>query len=75
MIWNNGGLGQIAHDMDQQDIPRLGVDIRAPDFASLAGGYGAAYHKVTRLSELGQALLASQAVSGPSLIEVRSDLS
>jgi thiamine pyrophosphate-dependent acetolactate synthase large subunit-like protein len=70
LIWNNGGLGQIASDMDKLTIPRLGVDIAPPDFASLARAYGAAYREPGALSDLPSLLEEARDVGGPTLIEI-----
>lgn len=70
IIWNNGGLGQIADDMDRRDIPRLGVEIRPPDFAALAQGYGAGYSRVGEVSALGPALAAALGALRPTVIEI-----
>jgi thiamine pyrophosphate-dependent acetolactate synthase large subunit-like protein len=70
VVWNNGGLGQIAQDMDRRQIPRLGVEIAPPDFARLAQGYGAAYRRPPTLAELAGALAEAAAQAGPTLIEI-----
>ena len=40
IVWNNDALKEIADQMDRQQIPRIGVEPRSPDYMRLAQGFG-----------------------------------
>lgn len=75
VIWNNGGLGQIAKDMTARGMPRLGVDVPPPDFASLSKGYRARHVLADHGAALANALTQALGADGPTLIEVRASVS
>lgn len=72
VVWNNGGLGQIAADMESQDIPLIGVGVRPPDFRCLAEGYGADYARPAGAEALSEALRRAFAAPRPTVIEVEA---
>src|SRR5260370_37768030 len=37
IVWNNDALMAIVEQMDRQQIPRIGVEPKSPDFLRLAG--------------------------------------
>lgn len=74
VLWNNGGLGQIRDDMIERDIGPLGVTPgRNPDFAALAGAFGARSERPSSLSALTGVITEAFDADGPTLIEVRED--
>ncbi|WP_280562687.1 5-guanidino-2-oxopentanoate decarboxylase [Chromohalobacter sp. 48-RD10] len=73
VIWNNAGYGEIRHYMDAQDVPRLGVDLAAPDFVTLARSMDCHGVRVSTRAALHQALQASRQAPGPTLIDVEAD--
>lgn len=72
VIWNNAGYGEIRRYMDAQDVPRLGVDLPAPDFATLAKSLDCYGVRVSTPAALHQALQASRQAPGPTLIDVEA---
>jgi len=44
IVWNNDGLQAIVEGMDDQHIPRIGVEPRSPDFLRLAESLGLSRH-------------------------------
>ena len=40
IVWNNDALKEIVDQMDQRDIPRIGVEPKSPDFIGLAQSIG-----------------------------------
>ncbi len=73
VVWNNDGYGEIRRYMDMHAVARLGVDLPAPDLATLAEAFGCHAARVDNPAALGQALTASQATTKPTLIEVDAD--
>jgi 5-guanidino-2-oxopentanoate decarboxylase len=75
LLWNNDGLGQIQLGMIEQGIPEVGVHARNPDFLALARAYGAKAVRAYSLAGLAGALEKALAAKGPTLIEIREDMS
>ncbi|WP_136068137.1 5-guanidino-2-oxopentanoate decarboxylase [Modicisalibacter radicis] len=73
VIWNNDGYGEIRRYMDMHAVARLGVDLPAPDFATLAEAFGCHAARADTPVALGQALAASRAATRPTLIEIDAD--
>ncbi|WP_275287979.1 5-guanidino-2-oxopentanoate decarboxylase [Halomonas elongata] len=69
LLWHNQGYEEIRRFMDDAGVERLGVDIRAPDFQTLAAGFGCAATRVVTPDDLAHAL-ATRPADGPLLIEV-----
>ena len=74
IVWNNDALKAIVDQMDQQQIPRIGVEPKSPDFLRLAESLGchaarAAERRTSGAGACGSALVADR----PTLIEVRQD--
>jgi acetolactate synthase-1/2/3 large subunit len=69
VLWHNAGFEEIRRYMDANGVARLGVDIQAPNFLTLAEGFGCPGVRVESPAELGQAL-ANRVSSGPLLIEI-----
>lgn len=74
VLWHNAGYEEIRRYMDAHEVPRLGVDIQAPDFQRLAAGFGCAAVKVDSPDSLAQALRtrSSTRPAQPLLIEVNA---
>jgi 5-guanidino-2-oxopentanoate decarboxylase len=70
VIWNNSALGQIREDMEGAHITPIGVVARNPDFAALAGAYGAAAVRAQNAADLTIAIRNALERAGPTLIEV-----
>lgn len=69
LLWHNAGYEEIRRYMDAHGVARLGVDLQAPDFQQLAGGFGCAATRVASPQELAEAL-AARPSDAPYLIEV-----
>lgn len=69
LLWHNAGYEEIRRYMDAHGVERLGVDIQAPDFLTLARGFGCLATHVESPAALAEAL-ASRPKDGPLLIEV-----
>ncbi|MFN2331748.1 MAG: 5-guanidino-2-oxopentanoate decarboxylase [Halomonas sp.] len=69
LLWHNQGYEEIRRFMDDAGVPRLGVDIQAPDFQMLSAGFGCMSRRVGDPSALASAIRQRPA-SGPMLIEV-----
>ncbi|MDN3557152.1 5-guanidino-2-oxopentanoate decarboxylase [Halomonas maura] len=72
LLWHNQGYEEIRRFMDDAGVTRLGVDIRAPDFLSVAHGFGCLATRVGAPAELAHAL-ATRPTDGPLLIEIDAD--
>ncbi|MEQ6916051.1 5-guanidino-2-oxopentanoate decarboxylase [Halomonas aquatica] len=69
LLWHNQGYEEIRRYMDSADVPRLGVDIQAPDFQMLAAGFGCYARSVGDPESLAEAI-RERPQQGPSLIEI-----
>ncbi|GEK47824.1 hypothetical protein HPA02_21070 [Bisbaumannia pacifica] len=69
LLWHNAGYEEIRRYMDAHGVARLGVDIQAPDFQTLAQGFGCAATRVGEPQALARAL-AERPLDAPLLIEV-----
>lgn len=69
VLWHNAGYEEIRRYMDANGVARLGVDIQAPNFLTLAEGFGCPGVLVERPDELAKAL-ANREANGPLLIEI-----
>ncbi|MDW7745643.1 5-guanidino-2-oxopentanoate decarboxylase [Halomonas sp.] len=73
VIWNNQGYDEIRRYMAMHEVPQLGVDLTAPDFADLAAAYACRYRQVDDPATLGDALGQLGAARSPLLIEVDAE--
>ena len=69
LLWHNQGYEEIRRFMDNAGVTRLGVDIQAPDFQTLAAGFGCAATRVGNPAGLARAI-AHRPEDGPMLIEI-----
>ncbi|KPQ29981.1 5-guanidino-2-oxopentanoate decarboxylase [Halomonas sp. HL-93] len=69
VLWHNAGFEEIRRYMDANGVARLGVDIQAPNFLTLAEGFGCPGVLVESPKELAKAL-ANRAPTGPLMIEI-----
>ena len=70
VIWNNQGYDEIRRYMAMHEVPQLGVDLSAPDFAGLASAYACRYRAAGNPASLGEALAQLGDADSPLLIEV-----
>jgi thiamine pyrophosphate-dependent acetolactate synthase large subunit-like protein len=73
IVWNNDALKEIVDQMDRQQIPRIGVEPRSPDFMRLAEGFGCHGVRATSSAHLAQAVRDALRADRPTVIEVRQD--
>lgn len=69
VLWHNAGYEEIRRYMDANGVARLGVDIQAPNFLTLAEGFGCPGVLVESPAELAKAL-SNRETNGPLLIEI-----
>ncbi len=69
VLWHNAGYEEIRRYMDANGVARLGVDIQAPNFLTLAEGFGCPSVRVESPEELANSL-AKRVSNGPLLIEI-----
>jgi acetolactate synthase-1/2/3 large subunit len=69
LLWHNAGYEEIRRFMDAHGVEHLGVDLKAPDFLTLARGFGCLATRVDSPASLSDAL-AGRPLDGPILIEV-----
>jgi pyruvate oxidase len=73
VLLNNGELGKISREQISAIRPVWQTELVNPDFAAFAESCGGAGFRVTRIDELGPALMSALAVTGrPSLVEIHS---
>jgi 5-guanidino-2-oxopentanoate decarboxylase len=73
IVWNNDALMAIVDQMDRQQIPRIGVEPKSPDFLRLAEGLGCHAVRAASAEHLAQSVRAALVADRPTLIEVRQD--
>jgi thiamine pyrophosphate-dependent acetolactate synthase large subunit-like protein len=73
IVWNNDALQAIVEQMDQRNIPRIGVEPKSPDFVGLAESIGCHGVRATGAEHLAQALRTALRAKRPTLIEIRED--
>jgi len=73
IVWNNDAMKAIVDQMDQQKVPRIGVEPRSPDFVRLAQSLGCHATRPASAADLAQALRDALIADRPTLIEVREN--
>jgi len=73
IVWNNDALNAIVEQMDQRQIPRIGVEPKSPDFLGLAKSLGCHATRPASSEQLAQSVRDALAADRPTLIEVRQD--
>lgn len=73
VIWNNDALKEIVDQMDQRDIPRIGVQPKSPDFIRLAESVGCHAERATSAEHLTDVVRRALRADRPTVIEVRQD--
>ncbi len=73
IVWNNDALGEIADQMDQRGIPRVGVEPPSPDFVKLAESLGCHGVRASGAQQLSELVGAAFRADRPTVIEVRQD--
>ena len=73
IVWNNDALKAIVDEMDQRQIPRIGVEPKSPDFLKLAESLGCHAARAASAEHLAQSLRDALVADRPTLIEVRQD--
>ncbi len=66
IVWDNSGYQEIAHSMAARQIDTASTQYAAPDFAALAGGFGAKTAAPANVAEFKRAL--SEPLDGPQVI-------
>lgn len=70
IIWNNGGLQQIADDMNTMGITPIGTDGINPDFLMLARSMGANGSRPDSIEALEAAVAGALGADRPTIIEI-----
>jgi thiamine pyrophosphate-dependent acetolactate synthase large subunit-like protein len=73
IVWNNDALQAIVEGMDQQKIPRIGVEPKSPDLVRLAESLGCHGMRATGAEHLARSVREALNADRPTLIEVRED--
>lgn len=73
IVWNNDALKAIVDEMDQRQIPRIGVEPKSPDFLTLAQSLGCHAARAASAEHLAQSIRDALVADRPTLIEVRED--
>jgi thiamine pyrophosphate-dependent acetolactate synthase large subunit-like protein len=73
LVWNNDALNAIVEQMDQRQIPRIGVEPKSPDFLRLAESLGCHAARAASAEHLAQSVRHALVADRPTLIEVRQD--
>ena len=73
IVWNNDALKEIVDQMDQRQIPRIGVQPKSPDFLRLAESLGCRGVRAAGANHLAQSVREALVADRPTLIEVHQD--
>jgi len=73
ILWDNGGLGEIADFMRARSIPEISVRPHNPDFQALAESFGCLTTVPKSLAGIGQAVQAALRTDRPTVIIVKQD--
>jgi 5-guanidino-2-oxopentanoate decarboxylase len=73
IIWNNDALNAIVEQMDQRQIPRIGVEPKSPDFLQLAQSLRCHAVRAANAEHLGQSVRDALVADRPTVIELRQD--
>jgi 5-guanidino-2-oxopentanoate decarboxylase len=73
IVWNNDALNAIVEQMDQRQIPRIGVEPKSPDFLRLAESLGCHATRAASAEHLAKSVRDALVADRPTLIEVRQD--
>ena len=73
IVWNNDALNAIVEQMDLQQVPRIGVEPKSPDFLQLAQSLGCHASRAASADHLAQSVRDALVADRPTLIEVRQD--
>jgi 5-guanidino-2-oxopentanoate decarboxylase len=73
IVWNNDALNAIVEQMDRQQVPRIGVEPKSPDFLRLAESLSCHAARATSAEHLAQSVRDALVADRPTLIEVRQD--
>jgi 5-guanidino-2-oxopentanoate decarboxylase len=73
IVWNNDALNAIVEQMDQRQIPRIGVEPKSPDFLGLARSLGCHATRASSAEHLAKSVREALVADRPTLIEVRQD--
>ena len=73
IVWNNDALNAIVEQMDLQQVPRIGVEPKSPDFLQLAQSLGCHAFRAASAEHLAQSVRDALVADRPTLIEVRQD--
>jgi acetolactate synthase-1/2/3 large subunit len=73
LVWNNSGYGEIRAFMIDEGVEPAAVDLSPVDFHSVARGFGAAYGRVNRFADFGEALREAAARPATTLLELREE--
>ncbi len=74
LLLENGGYGEIRSYMIARDIPPLGVDLYAPDFAKIAEGYGWRVSRASTLDDLIELTVRAASAPEPTLVLFGEDV-
>jgi acetolactate synthase-1/2/3 large subunit len=76
VLGDNGAYGTIAMHQHKRIGPEglFAVQLRSPDFAAVARGYGVAAFVVEKTADFADAFAAALAHPGPALVHVKTDL-
>jgi len=73
IVFNDHGFGEIRmFEETRHPGRRIGVDLKNPDFESLATAYGMPFYRILKNGDLQNALSIALTLQGPSLIEIDS---
>jgi 5-guanidino-2-oxopentanoate decarboxylase len=73
VVWNNDALNAIVEQMDQRQIPRIGVEPKSPAFLGLAESLGCHATRAASAEHLAQSVRDALIADRPTLIEVRQN--
>ena len=71
IVVDNGGYGQIRHNMERRGYPPLGVDIPSPDFSAIGRAMGCHGVTIENPAQLGEELAKALVADRPTVLHIR----
>jgi acetolactate synthase-1/2/3 large subunit len=71
IVYNDHGFGEIRiFEEARHPGRRIGVDLKNPEFETLAAAYGMSFYRISKNGDLHDALSVALTLPGPSILEI-----
>lgn len=74
LLWNNDGYEEMRDEMDELEIPHIGTEAGAEDYATIVAGFGWRSFRPRSVEEMVATLTECRSPARPTVIELTPDL-